>query len=193
MTWLAISVKMSKLTLPHLSNPIPGVVTQRRRNILHTGQSTKKTRHQLYIKHFYGTLNNRSFSWIWIDDSHEGSQWELSLSCLGADNGPSKCRPPLTLACKSWPATNGLHLEGSELTTKSLWTTKTVKSSSAAPTFFCFWSSGSGVGGVGGVIKGVGSWRLLFRSNSDLGQMSSKMECMYVCVSSARFSESARV
>lgn len=117
------------------------------------------------------------------------------MSCLAADDGPSERRPPLILARKSQPASNGLHLEGSEVTTEPLWTAKTEKSSSSiffSTTLFERCASG-GVAGLGGLIKGSGSWHSLFTSNSDLGQMSTEMERVrahrYVCVISQVFGE----
>lgn len=102
----------------------------------------------------------------------------MTLSCLGVDNGPAGRRPPLILACKSRPVSNALHLEGSGFTSESLRRTKSEKSSSV---FLFLRQRGGGccVGGVGGVI----SWHSSLRSSSDLGQMSSKMDCVcaYPC------------
>lgn len=89
----------------------------------------------------YQSLHNRSRCWKWIEYSHEGPQQELTLPCLCSDNGSRKWRPPLILACKS-QASNGLHLEGSEFTTGSLWKRKVFP-------LRC----------VGGLIKGSGSCR----------------------------------
>lgn len=62
--------------------------------------------------HFYATLSDGFFSCVWIDDPHEG----------GIDS-----RAPALNVAQTNPARNGLHLEGSEFTTKSLWSKKGCK------------------------------------------------------------------
>lgn len=118
-----------------------------------------------------------------MDDSHEGPQWELTLPCLGADNGPSKWRPPLILACKSQLESNGLHLEGSEFTSKSLGTATTVTPGSAAEYF----SLANG-GGVGGVIRGFAIGVHCSNLTPTLARCPPRWSvCIYVCVISFDF------
>lgn len=104
----------------------------------------------------------------------------MTLLCLGADNRTSKWRPPLILACKSQPSSNGLHLKGSEFTTKSLWRTKTVKASLTAQSFRFF----------------KGGWQLVFIAQISLRPWPDVQQdgacvrmCVCVCVIGQVFEE----
>lgn len=170
-----------------LLNLVTGIVRQSRRNISHKGRSTGKINAVSAVSVISMVL------WI-INASVEYGGMTLTRDlcmnwppCSDADNGFGELRPSLILACKSQPASNGLHLERSEFMCKSFWRTKLVVWSFAAlfsPEGYFF------------LIVGVGSRRSQLRSSSDLGQMSTNTDTYVrarVCVYALRLPGFRRV
>lgn len=129
-----------------LLNLVTGIVRQSRRDISHKGRSAGKINAVSAVSVISMVL------WI-INASVEYGGMTLTRDlcmnwppCSDADNGFGELRPSLILACKSQPASNGLHLERSEFMCKSFWRTKLVVWFFFPPKDIFLWWRGLAVG-----------------------------------------------